>query len=164
MPRGPAARVGAPTAHGPPISGAGSPNVRIGGKPAWRGVGAAGVPALLAAKSAADAAIRAAELNTLANLGTPGLPAAKLAEEAVKAATAAAMAATVAAAAAAGGDIHICSVPLPPVPHGPGVVIDGSATVRINGLPACRQGDTLVEAVGPPDSVALGDPRVMIGG
>ncbi len=31
-----AARLGDPTSHGPPLLGAGSPNVLIGGKPAWR--------------------------------------------------------------------------------------------------------------------------------
>ncbi|GAB3023315.1 PAAR domain-containing protein [Natronobiforma cellulositropha] len=32
----PAARVGDSTAHGSPLAGAGSPNVLIGGRPAWR--------------------------------------------------------------------------------------------------------------------------------
>jgi uncharacterized Zn-binding protein involved in type VI secretion len=32
----PAARVLDPTAHGTPLTGAGSPNVLIGGMPAWR--------------------------------------------------------------------------------------------------------------------------------
>lgn len=32
----PAARVFDPTAHGPPLTGAGSPNVFVGGMPAWR--------------------------------------------------------------------------------------------------------------------------------
>lgn len=31
-----AARVGDPTSHGPPLAGAGSPTVLIGGAPAWR--------------------------------------------------------------------------------------------------------------------------------
>lgn len=31
-----AARVGDPTSHGPPLTGAGSPTVLIGGMPAWR--------------------------------------------------------------------------------------------------------------------------------
>lgn len=164
MPKGPAAHLGSPTAHGPPLAGAGSPTVLIRGKPAWRGVGAPGVPGLRSAWQAGDTAIRAAVAATAAAAGTPGLPAAKAAEEAVKAATAASMSGAVAAAAAAGGDIHTCSVPLPPIPHGPGVVVDGSATVRIDGMPACRQGDTLVEAVGPPNRVAAGEPSVIIGG
>jgi uncharacterized Zn-binding protein involved in type VI secretion len=32
----PAARLGDPTAHGTPLTGVGSPNVLIGGQPAWR--------------------------------------------------------------------------------------------------------------------------------
>lgn len=35
----PAARTLDPTSHGTPLSGAGSPNVIIGGKPAWRALG-----------------------------------------------------------------------------------------------------------------------------
>lgn len=165
MPKGPAARVGDPVSHPAPplLSGAGSPNVFIGKLPAWRGMLAAGAPGLLSAKQSADAAIQAAEAVTLANLGTPAFPAAKAAEEALKAATAAAMSVTVLAAAGA-ADTHMCATPLPIPPHGPGVVIDGSATVRINGLPACRAGDTIVEAVGPPNSIASGAPNVTIGG
>lgn len=34
----PAARLGDPTAHGTPLTGSSSPNVIIGGKPAWRGL------------------------------------------------------------------------------------------------------------------------------
>ncbi len=165
MPKGFAARVGDPVSHpAPPVlSGAGSPNVFIGKQPAWRGMLAAAAPGLLAAKQSADAAIQAAEVATLATLGTPAYPAAKATEEALKAATAAAMGATVMAAAGT-ADMHMCSTPLPIPPHGPGVVINGSATVRINGLPACRAGDTIVEAVGPPNSIANGAPSVTIGG
>jgi uncharacterized Zn-binding protein involved in type VI secretion len=43
-------------------------------------------------------------------------------------------------------------------------VIDGSATVLINNLPACRLGDTIVEAVGPPNKIVMGEPTVIIGG
>jgi uncharacterized Zn-binding protein involved in type VI secretion len=42
-------------------------------------------------------------------------------------------------------------------------VIDGSATVLINFLPACRQGDTIIEAIGPPNKIAMGLPTVIIG-
>jgi uncharacterized Zn-binding protein involved in type VI secretion len=38
----------------------------------------------------------------------------------------------------------------------------GSATVRIGGLPAARQGDLIAEAGGP-NSIAAGAPNVMIG-
>ena len=65
--------------------------------------------------------------------------------------------------AAGGADIHVCATPLPLPPHGPGVVVDGSPTVLINGLPACRQGDTIIEAVGPPNKIAMGLPTVIIG-
>ena len=52
--------------------------------------------------------------------------------------------------------------PLPP--HGPGVVVNGSQTVLINNLAACRAGDTIVEAVGPPNVIVMGLPTVIIGG
>ena len=45
----------------------------------------------------------------------------------------------------------------------PGVVIDGSPTVIINNLQACRMGDTILEAVGPPNKIAGGCPTVFIG-
>jgi uncharacterized Zn-binding protein involved in type VI secretion len=165
MPKGPAARVSDPVSHPlPPIlTGMGSPNVLIGKRPAWRGMLAAATPGLLAAKQAADTAIQTAEAATLASVGTPGFPAAKAAEETLKASTATAMSGVV-VAAASGADLHSCSTPLPVPPHGPGVVIDGSATVRINGLPACRMGDTVVEALGPPNKIAGGEPTVVIGG
>lgn len=164
MPRGPAARVGDPVSHPlPPIlSGGGSPNVFIGKRPAWRGILAAAAPGLLAAKQAADTAIQVAEAATLAATGTLAYPNLKAAEEALKARTAAEMSATV-LAAAGGADVHSCSTPLPLPPHGPGVVIDGSTSVRINGLPACRMGDTVIEAVGPPNTIAGGEPGVTIG-
>ena len=67
-------------------------------------------------------------------------------------------------AAAGGADIHACTVPSPVPPHGPGVVIDGSKTVAINSLPAARQGDTILEPLGPPNKITGGCPTVMIGG
>lgn len=166
MPKGPAARVSDTVAHpAPPMlgPGPGSTNVLIGGMPAWRGVNAAAAAAIQSAKQASDIAIKTAEAATLAAAGTPGAPAAKAAEEGVKATAAATMGSMI-SGAAAGADIHTCSTPLPIPPHGPGVVIDGSATVLINGLPACRMGDTLVEAVGPPNKITKGEQRVIIGG
>jgi uncharacterized Zn-binding protein involved in type VI secretion len=155
------------TAHPlPPLlgPGPGSMNVLIGSLPAWRGVPAAIAAGLQAAKQVSDAAITAAEAATLAAAGTPGLPAAKAAEETVKAAAAAAMGAAITSAAGGGADIHACATPLPIPPHGPGVVIDGSQTVLINNLQACRLGDTILEAVGPPNKVVRGEPTVIIGG
>jgi uncharacterized Zn-binding protein involved in type VI secretion len=156
MPKGPAARVLDPVMHPLPgmlAPGPGSMTVLIGGKPAWRGVPAAAAAALGAAKATSDATIKTAEAATLAAAGTPGAPAAKAAEESVKAAAASAMGALI-TGMAGGADIHTCATPLPLPPHGPGVVIDGSPTVLINGLPACRQGDTVLEALGPPDKIA----------
>jgi hypothetical protein len=57
----------------------------------------------------------------------------------------------------------MCATPLPLPPHGPGVVIDGSPTVLINMLPACRLGDTVLEAVGPPNKITSGEFTVIIG-
>jgi uncharacterized Zn-binding protein involved in type VI secretion len=161
----PAARITDPVVHPlPPVltPGPGSLNVLIGSLPAWRGVPAAAAAAIQSAKAVSDAAIQVAEAATLAAAGTPGLPAAKAAEETAKATAAASMGSMISAAAGA-ADIHVCATPLPLPPHGPGVIIDGSQTVLINGLPACRQGDTIIEAVGPPNKVAMGLPTVLIG-
>jgi uncharacterized Zn-binding protein involved in type VI secretion len=165
MPTGPAARVLDPVIHPLPSilsPGPGSLDVLIGGRPAWRGVPLAAAAGLLSAKSAADSAITTAQAATAAAAGTPGAPAAKLAEEATKAAMLAQMSSAI-TASAGGADIHICVTPLPLPPHGPGVVIDGSPTVMINGLPACRVGDTILEAIGPPNKIAMGEMTVIIG-
>jgi uncharacterized Zn-binding protein involved in type VI secretion len=108
-------------------------------------------------------AIKAAEAATLAAAGTPGAPAAKAAEESVKAMAAAQMGSMI-TSMAGGADIHACTTLLPLPPHGPGVVIDGSQTVLINGLQACRLGDTILEAVGPPNKIVRGAMTVLIGG
>lgn len=166
MPTGPAARITDNVVHPlPPVltPGPGSMNVLIGYLPAWRGMPLAAVAALQAAKTAADTAIKAAEAATAAAAGTPGAPAAKAAEEATKAATLASMSSAI-SGAAGGADIHACTTPLPIPPHGPGVVITGSATVMINNLPASRMGDTILEAIGPPNTIAKGEMTVIIGG
>ena len=94
----PAARIGDQTSHGTPLApGPGSPNVLIGGRPAWR----------------------------------------------------------------AGTDFHACPLFNGLVPHVGGVVAVGSVTVLINGLPAVRQGDFVVEA--PPNTILLGEVTVLIG-
>lgn len=161
----PAARLTDKVAHPLPgmlTPGLGSPNVIIGGLPAWRGVPAAVAGALSAAKAVSEAAIKVAEAATVAAAGTPGLPAVKAAEETVKATAAAAMGSMI---SSLGGmaDIHACLTLLPAPPHGPGVVINGSQTVLINNLPACRLGDTILEAVGPPDIIVQGEPSVIVG-
>ncbi|BAY60028.1 hypothetical protein NIES22_00850 [Calothrix brevissima NIES-22] len=170
MPGKPAARITDSVAHPlPPVltPGPGSKDVLIGNLPAWRGIPAAAVPALQSAKQAADVAIQAAEAATAAAAGTPGAPAAYASEQALKTSLGASMGSMISAAAASaipGADIHQCTTPLPLPPHGPGVVIDGSQTVLINGLPACRLGDTVLEALGPPNKITKGEMTVLIGG
>jgi PAAR motif len=161
----PAARVTDPVAHPlPPIlgPGPGSVNVLIGDLPAWRGIPAGAAASLQAAKQISDTAIKTAEATSLAASGTPAAPAAKLAEQTTKATAATTMGAAI-TAAAGGADIHSCTTPLPVPPHGPGVVIDACPTVLINNLPAARMGDTILEAVGPPNEISMGCPTVMIG-
>ncbi len=169
----PAARILDNVAHPlPPVltPGPGSMNVLIGFLPAWRGIGGGAAAAIQTAKKISDKAIKVAETATTAAAGTPAAPAAKLAEETAKAAAAATMGSMISGLAAvpspSGGmpDIHACLTPLPIPPHGPGVVVDGSKTVLINGLPACRLGDTIVEAAGPPNKIVKGEMTVIIGG
>ena len=165
MPTGPAARLTDSTVHmgAPLLPGTGSPNVLIGFLPAWRGVPLAAGAALQAAKAPADIAVQAAVAATAAATG-PALPVAYAAEQAAKTAAAAAMAAAINGAAASGADKHMCLMPSPVPPHGVGVVIDGSATVMINNLPACRMGDTVLESLGPPNKIVKGYATVIIGG
>jgi uncharacterized Zn-binding protein involved in type VI secretion len=59
-------------------------------------------------------------------------------------------------------DTHACPLFDGPKPHGGGVVLAGSFTVRIGGLFAARQGDLVVEA-GAPNAIATGATTVMIG-
>lgn len=161
----PAARLTDPVAHPlPPVLTGGpcSPNVIIGGLPAWRGLPLAAAAGLLAAKQTSETAITTAEAATVAAAGTPGAPAAKTAEETAKATAAVAMGNLISSLGAI-TDIHNCATPLPIPPHGPGVVIDGSATVLINNLPACFLGNTIVEAVGPPNKIVMGCPTVQVG-
>ena len=165
MPKKPAARVADSVSHPTPPTlgpGPGSTNVLIGGKAAWRGVSPEIANAIQEARETSDAAIQGAETATAAAAGTPGAPAAKAAEEATKAAAAASMGSMI-TGASGGADVHVCGTPLPSPPHGPGVVIDGSKTVLINGLPACRAGDTITEAVGPPNKITSGENSVEIG-
>ncbi|ESS05958.1 MAG: hypothetical protein A07HB70_01501 [uncultured archaeon A07HB70] len=96
----PAARLGDLTAHGTGLGhGPGSPDVLIGGQPAWR----------------------------------------------------------------AGVDFHACPLVLGAQPHAGGPTTTGSSTVLINGYPAARAGDIIVEN-GPPNTITIGEPTVLIGG
>jgi uncharacterized Zn-binding protein involved in type VI secretion len=60
-------------------------------------------------------------------------------------------------------DMHSCPLSNGPQPHTGGVVAVGSTTVFINGMPAARMNDQIVEA-GPPNSIVSGCLTVMIGG
>ena len=59
-------------------------------------------------------------------------------------------------------DVHACPLVDGAKPHVGGVVAVGSATVKIGGLPAARQGDMIVEA-GAPNAIVGGAPTVLIG-
>jgi len=63
----------------------------------------------------------------------------------------------------AGPDVHVCPLANGPQPHVGGAVAKGSLTVRINNLPAARQGDAITEAGGP-NAITAGCPTVLIGG
>ena len=63
------------------------------------------------------------------------------------------------------GDMHVCPMVnpgVPPPPHVGGPVIMGSPTVLIGGMPAARMGD-MATCAGPPDTIVLGCPTVLIG-
>ena len=65
--------------------------------------------------------------------------------------------------AARATDMHTCPLVTGVVPHVGGPIALGSFTVLIGGMPAARAGD-LVTCVGPPDTIAMGCPTVLIGG
>jgi uncharacterized Zn-binding protein involved in type VI secretion len=179
VPQGPAARLGDPVAHPlpPVLTGVPALKVLIGMQPAWKGIPLAAAPGIMAANTSTEATLQAlettakvAEAAALAAAGTPAAPglvvtatAARLAAETAKLSSVAANSASIAAAAAGGASMHICALPWPLPPHGPGVVIDGSPTVMIENCPACRLGDTIIEAIGPPNKIMMGCPTVIIG-
>jgi uncharacterized Zn-binding protein involved in type VI secretion len=165
----PAARLADPVTHPlPPVitpGTTGSKNVLIGGKPAWRGLSAAQVAGLLNAMKDAQIAITKAETATkLANND----PLVKANEMKVKLEQAKKLADMMASLVTSGTDLHLCATPLPPPVHGPGMVVDGSQTVLINGQPACRAGDTILEANvlanALPNKITAGMPTVLVGG
>jgi len=158
----PAARITDPVAHPLPPVLTGGPTaitVIIGMLPAWRGVGGGVASAITAASQSARTAIEAAEKATTAAVG-PAKPIALAAEQLLKTTLLAANSATI---MASGTDIHVCATLSPVPPHGPGVVTTPSKTVMIANMPAARQGDTITEAIGPPNKIAKGEPTVIIG-
>jgi uncharacterized Zn-binding protein involved in type VI secretion len=159
----PAARITDPVVHPLPPVLTGGPTaitVIIGFLPAWRGIGGPAAAAIQAANQTAMTSIQVAETATKAAAGTPGAPAAFAAEQALKASLLASMSSMI---TGSGTDIHICATPSPVPPHGPGVVTTPSTTVMIANMPAARQGDTITEAIGPPNKIAMGCPTVIIG-
>ena len=127
-----------------------------------------GAPGAPAATSSSQATLMTANVAltatyTAAAAVPGGEPAARTAYTlAVQAAAAAAMSAAMSAMAGM-ADMHICPIPVPIPPHGPGFVTKGSKSVFINKLPACREGDKVFEAAGGSDPIALGCQTVLIG-
>lgn len=62
----------------------------------------------------------------------------------------------------AGLDVHVCPLASGTVPHIGGPTQPGSGTVFINGFPAARRGDTIVES-GPPNKITGGEQTVQVG-
>lgn len=128
-----------------------------------------GAPAAAATAGTAVAAMNTANGVLATAWGTAsvvpgGQPAANIAyTEGIKAAAAAAACAVMASMAGI-SDMHVCPIPVPIPPHGPGFVTRGSTTVKIGNLPAARVGDQVYEACGGPDPIAMGCMQVMIGG
>lgn len=60
-------------------------------------------------------------------------------------------------------DMHVCPMVTGIVPHVGGPIINGVASVEIQGLPAAVVGDTAT-CIGPPDTLIRGSTSVLIGG
>jgi uncharacterized Zn-binding protein involved in type VI secretion len=60
-------------------------------------------------------------------------------------------------------DAHVCPLVTGTVPHTGGVVMKGSTSVFIDGMPAARMGDTITES-GPTNTISVGCMTVDIGG
>ena len=153
----PAARLFDLTAHGTVLKpGTASPNVLIGGKPAWRGLSPAAAAALAVLIAKIMRSVAQFTSATSSNNAVVAGDALKRMSDDIPQALQIMLSA----------DQHTCEMlllpPIPP-PHGPGVVINGSVTVLINGQPACRQGDIIQETISV-NTIAIGDPTVLIGG
>ncbi len=100
---------------------------------------------------------------TAASAAPGGQPAADQAyTQGMKAAMAAAASAVMSSMAGL-ADMHICPLPTPIPPHGPGFVTKGSTNVMIDNLPAARMGDKVMEACGGADPIVIGEMTVNIG-
>jgi uncharacterized Zn-binding protein involved in type VI secretion len=150
------------TAHGSPLAGSpGSSNVFIGKRPAWRGISAAQAAQLARTIAEGTQNITDASARMTAVAGTPAAAAA-VADFNRTVADAAASATSVIASFAP-ADIHTCPIVKLVIPDGAGVVINGSQTVLINGLAACRIGDIIQETTSI-NSIVAGEVTVLVGG
>ena len=154
-----AARVTDMTIHGTPfVPGIGSTNVLIGNLPALRAMSPAAVASFVAL--IAKIAVNAQKLATA--ITSNNVPAAAEATNNLKDDVPAAINMIGAM------DKIVCPMLLLKIggpPNGPGVIIGGSTTVQINGLPACRATDQIREVLAlDPNMVAVGFPTVQIGG
>lgn len=159
----PAARIGDATAHGSPLfPGPPSSTVFIGGQLAWLGMTAAAAAALAATIAAGvkDVADKTAKAAAAAALGP--IASAKAQKDLVEAQKDAIDKAS-AAMTGGGASINICPVLTVLIPHVMGVVTSPSKTVIINGMGACRVGDTITEVTAV-NAIAQGCPKVLIGG
>ncbi|MGB3191277.1 MAG: PAAR domain-containing protein [Limnoraphis sp.] len=149
----PAARLGDMTAHGTLLKpGLGSPNVMIGGKPAWRGLNPAAAAQLASLMPQNMKSID--PLTTTTDTNESILSSEDLNQLSKNQSKLLKIMGTT--------DQTLCEMPVAP-PHANGVVINGSSTVLINGLPACRQGDLIQETTSV-NTIILGCPTVFIGG
>lgn len=157
----PAARIGDMTAHGSPLAGSpASPNVFIGKRPAWRGITVAQAAQLAATIKRGTERIAEANARVVATSGTPAAGAA-VADFNRTVIDAAAEAASLMSSFTA--DLHSCPIVKLVIPDGAGVVINGSQTVLINSLAACRIGDIIQETTSV-NSIVMGEMTVLIGG
>ena len=64
------------------------------------------------------------------------------------------------------GDFHTCPLFSGNVPHVGGVLTPGTGclTVLIEGQPAAKMGDSILEPAGGPNTIVMGEPTVMICG
>lgn len=132
----------------------------IGKRPAWRGISAVQVAMLAATFARGMEDIGKAQVKATLAAGTPAAPAAAANVSKTVIEAAGNMAKLMASFTA---DIHTCPVVKLVVPDGAGVVIDGSQTVLINGLSACRVGDTIQETTSV-NKIVVGEFTVLIGG
>lgn len=127
-----------------------------------------GAPAAPGAATAGIATVTATNATltttwTAASVVPGGQPAANIAYTlGIQAALAAAASATFSAMASL-TDMHVCPIPVPIPPHGPGFVTRGSPWVNIGGLSAARQQDQVFEACGGSDPILIGCANVFIG-